>query len=166
HHHHQITRNTSGRVEIHSASWHRLVVVVPDHRLLHDAVHGHPRGLRLGVEGVAQGVAKRRDQRLADDRVVLRHDAVADVLRAEARQDRHELVELREHADGRLDRGHNLSRVRLEGLLREERVVDLGALDPAEAEERQRLRRDAEDVLEQDDAGRLVRHARVDDLLP
>ena len=38
----------------------------------------------------------------ADDRVVLRHDAVADVLRAEARQDGHELVELREHADGRV----------------------------------------------------------------
>ena len=52
--------------------------------------------------------------------------------------------------------------MRLEVLLREERVVDLGALDPAEAEQRQRLRRDAEDVLEQDDAGRLVRHARVD----
>ena len=52
--------------------------------------------------------------------------------------------------------------MRLEVLLREERVVDLGALDPAEAEERQRLRRDAEDVLEQDDAGRLVRHAGVD----
>ena len=52
--------------------------------------------------------------------------------------------------------------MRLHGLLLEERVVDLGALDPAEAEERQRLRRDAEDVLEQDDAGRLVGHARVD----
>jgi len=52
--------------------------------------------------------------------------------------------------------------VRLQGLLREERVVDLRALDPAEAEERQRLRRDAEDVLEQDDAGRLVRYAGVD----
>ena len=52
--------------------------------------------------------------------------------------------------------------MRLEGLLREERVVDLGALDPAEAEQRQRLRRDAEDVLEEDDAGRLVRHAGVD----
>ena len=52
--------------------------------------------------------------------------------------------------------------MRLQGLLREERVVDLRALDPAEAEERQRLRRDAEDVLEEDDAGRLVRHAGVD----
>ena len=60
------------------------------------------------------------------------------------------------------DRGDDLRRVRLEGLLREERVVDLRALDPAEAEQRQRLRRDAEDVLEQDDAGRLVRHAGVD----
>ena len=50
----------------------------------------------------------------------------------------------------------------LQGLILEERVVDLGALDPAEAEQRQRLRRDAEDVLEQDDAGRLVRHAGVD----
>ena len=52
--------------------------------------------------------------------------------------------------------------MRLHGLLLEERIVDLGALDPAEAEQRQRLRRDAEDVLEQDDAGRLVRDARVD----
>ena len=52
--------------------------------------------------------------------------------------------------------------MRLEVLLREERVVDLGALDPAEAEQRQRLRCDAEDVLEEDDAGRLVRYARVD----
>ena len=60
------------------------------------------------------------------------------------------------------DGGHDLRRVRLEGLILEERVVDRGALDPAEAEERQRLRRDAEDVLEQDDAGRLVRDARVD----
>ena len=50
----------------------------------------------------------------------------------------------------------------LQGLILEERVVDRGALDPAEAEERQRLRRDAEDVLEEDDAGRLVRDARVD----
>ena len=50
----------------------------------------------------------------------------------------------------------------LQGLIFEERVVDRGALDPAEAEERQRLRRDAEDVLEEDDAGRLVRDARVD----
>ena len=50
----------------------------------------------------------------------------------------------------------------LQGLILEERVVDLGALDPAEAEERQRLRRDAEDVPEEDDAGRLVRDARVD----
>ena len=50
----------------------------------------------------------------------------------------------------------------LQGLILEERVVNLRALDPAEAEERQRLRRDTEDVLEQDDAGRLVRHARVD----
>ena len=50
----------------------------------------------------------------------------------------------------------------LQGIILEERVVDRGALDPAEAEERQRLRRDAEDVLEQDDAGRLVRDARVD----
>jgi len=52
--------------------------------------------------------------------------------------------------------------VGLQGIILEERVVDRGALDPAEAEERQRLRRDAEDVLEQDDAGRLVRHAGVD----
>jgi len=52
--------------------------------------------------------------------------------------------------------------VGLQGLIFEERVVDLGALDPAEAEQRQRLRRDAEDVLEEDDAGRLVGHARVD----
>ena len=50
----------------------------------------------------------------------------------------------------------------LQGLILEERVVNLRALDPAEAEERQRLRRDAEDVLEEDDAGRLVRDARVD----
>ena len=60
------------------------------------------------------------------------------------------------------DGGHDLRRVRLQGLILEERVVDLGALDPAEAEQRQRLRRDAEDVLEEDDAGRLVRHAGVD----
>ena len=52
--------------------------------------------------------------------------------------------------------------MRLQGLILEERVVDLGALDPAEAEQRQRLRCDAEDVLEEDDAGRLVRDARVD----
>ena len=52
--------------------------------------------------------------------------------------------------------------MRLHGLLLEERVIDLRALDPTKAEQRQRLRRDAEDVLEQDDAGRLVRHARVD----
>ena len=50
----------------------------------------------------------------------------------------------------------------LQGLILEERVVDLGALDPAEAEQRQRLRRDAEDVLEEDDTGSLVGHAGVD----
>ena len=52
--------------------------------------------------------------------------------------------------------------MRLHGLLLEERVIDLRALDPTKAEQRQRLRRDAEDVLEEDDAGSLVRHARVD----
>ena len=69
--------------------------------------------------------------------------------------------EIRFPCTGR-DRGHDLRRVRLHGLLLEERVIDLRALDPTKAEQRQRLRRDAEDVLEQDDAGRLVRHARVD----
>ena len=64
--------------------------------------------------------------------------------------------------DYRLDRGDDLRRVRLHGLLLEERIADLRALDPAEAEQRSALRRDAEDVLEQDDAGGLVRHARVD----
>ena len=94
-----------------------------------------------------------------------RAHAVADVALTKGLELRRQHVELAEAPDRVRDGLHNARAVLLYRRHLEQFVVD-GRLRRNERKEGLRLGRDAEDVLEENTAGGLVRDARVHDLLP